>query len=337
MLFARAIRDLEALVSSGFTTVVDAGGLIALHLKYAVAEGTLVGPRVIAAGYPLSQTFGHGDTHYLPVEYVDARTARKLTPLMSLICDGVDECRKAARYALREGADFVKVMASGGVLSEKDRPEYRQFTVEELKAIVDEARAAKRFVHAHAQGAEGIRNAIEAGVKVLAHAIYLDEELTELAKERGVVIVPTLAVVARLLEVGAQAGIPEWGMRKAEEVYKTHIENIRKAYRRGAKLATGTDFFGGPFRHGENAVEIKLFVEKLGVEPSEALISATRIAAEASGLQNAVGTIERGKVADIVVVDGNPLTNVDLLLNPSNIVLVIKEGKVVKNTVRQLK
>ncbi|MCD6279131.1 MAG: amidohydrolase family protein, partial [Desulfurococcales archaeon] len=182
--FARAVRDLQNLLDAGFTTVVDAGGVIALHIKQAVEEGTIPGPRVVAAGYVLSQTFGHGDTHYLPVEYVDARTAKKLTPMMSLICDGVDECRKAARYALREGADFIKIMATGGVMSEKDRPEYRQFTVDEIRAIVDEARAAGRFVHAHAQGKEGIMNAVGAGVKVIAHAIYIDEDSAELAKEK---------------------------------------------------------------------------------------------------------------------------------------------------------
>ncbi len=330
LFFARAVRELEALINAGFTTIVDAGSLIALHLKYAVAEGTIIGPRIVAAGYPLSQTFGHGDAHYLPVEWVDARTTKKLTPLMSLICDGVDECRKAARYALREGADFIKVMASGGILSEKDRPEYRQFTIEELRAIVDEAQAAGRFVHAHAQGKTGIVNAIQAGVKVIAHAIFLDEEAATLAKDRDVVIVPTLSIAQRLIEVGSSAGVPEWGLRKIREVYEIHIENIRRAYRLGVKLATGTDFLGGPFRHGENALELKLFVEKLGMSPAKAIESATRIAAEAAGLSHAVGTLEPGKLADIVLVRGDPLDNIGVLLDANNIVIVIKEGRVVK-------
>jgi len=331
--FARAVKDLEALINAGFTTVVDAGSIIGLHLRDAVAEGTIVGPRIVAAGLPISQTFGHGDVHYFPVDWVDARTTKKVTPLMSLICDGVDECRKAARYALREGADFIKVMATGGVLSEKDRPEYRQFTLEELKAIVDEARAAKRWVHAHAQGKEGILNAVEAGVKVIAHAIYMDEEAAQIAKERDVVVVPTLSIVHRLLEIGAKVGVPEWGLRKAEEVYQIHLENIRRARRIGVKLATGTDFIGGPFRHGENALELKLFVEKLGATPAEAIMSATRVAAEAAGRRD-LGVISSGYTADIVVVDGDPLTDINVLLDASRIVLVIKEGTVVKNLLR---
>jgi len=327
---ARVVKDLEELIYSGFTTVGDAGSLIAVKVKQAVNEGTIVGPRIVAAGLTLSPTFGHGDTHYLPIEYVDFRTTRKLTPLASLICDGVDECRKAARYALREDADFIKIMATGGVLSQKDRPEYRQFTLEEIKAIVDEARAAGRFVHAHAQGTEGIKNAILGGVKVIAHAIYIDEECSALAKDLDVVVVPTLSIVDRILAIGSKIGIPEWGLKKAEEASKAHISNIRKAYKLGVKIATGTDFCGGPLRMGDNALEIKLLVEKVGMEPKEALIAATRVAAEAVGLKDKVGTIEKGKIADLIAVSGNPLSNLDILMSKDNIKLVIKEGKIIK-------
>jgi imidazolonepropionase-like amidohydrolase len=331
VLFARAVRDLEALLKAGYTTVVDAGGIVGLHLKYAVEEGSIDGPRIVAAGYPLSQTFGHADIHYLPVEYVDARTTRKPTVFAPLICDGPDECRKAVRYALREGADFIKVMASGGVLSEKDRPEYRQFTIEELRAIVDEARAAGRIVHAHAQGSEGIRNAIEAGVRVIAHAIHMDEELALLARDRGVVVVPTIAVLRKILELGPESGLPEWGLRKAEEVSEAHVENVRRAWRLGVKIAAGSDFFGGPFRLGENIVELKYLVELIGMQPREAIDAATRVAAEAAGLAEKVGTLEPGKRADVVVVRGDPLTNIEPILDPSNIVLVVREGRVFKN------
>jgi imidazolonepropionase-like amidohydrolase len=327
---ARVVKDLEELIYSGFTTVGDAGSLIAVKVKQAVNEGTIVGPRIVAAGLTLSPTFGHGDTHYLPIEYVDFRTTRKLTPLASLICDGVDECRKAARYALREDADFIKIMATGGVLSQKDRPEYRQFTLEEIKAIVDEARAAGRFVHAHAQGTEGIKNAILGGVKVIAHAIYIDEECSALAKDLDVVVVPTLSIVDRILAIGSKIGIPEWGLKKAEEASKAHISNIRKAYKLGVKIATGTDFCGGPLRMGDNALEIKLLVEKVGMEPKEALIAATKVAAEAVGLKDKVGTIEKGKIADLIAVSGNPLSNLDILMSKDNIKLVIKEGKIIK-------
>lgn len=327
---ARVVKDLEELIYSGFTTVGDAGSLIAAKIKYAVNEGSVLGPRIVASGLALSPTFGHGDVHYLPIEYVDYRTTRKLVPMASLICDGVDECRKAARYALREDADFIKIMATGGVLSQKDRPEYRQFTLDEVKAIVDEARAAGRFVHAHAQGTEGIKNSILGGVKVIAHAIYIDEECIALANENEVVLVPTLSIVDKILSIGSKIGIPEWALKKADEANKEHISNIRKAYKLGAKIATGTDFCGGHLKMGDNALEIKLLVEKIGMEPKEALIAATKVAAEAVGLNHKLGTIEKGKVADLLGVVGNPLSDVGILQDRRNIKLIIKEGKIIK-------
>ena len=334
--YARAVKDLEALLNAGFTTIRDCGGIIALHLRDAVAEGSIEGPRIVAAGLPISQTFGHGDTHYLPVEWVDARTTRKMTPLMSLICDGPSECRKAARYALREGADFIKIFSTGGVLSQRDRPEHPQFTLEEIKAIVEEARRTGRLVGAHAQGAEGIKNAIMGGVKTIAHAILIDEEAVEMSKEKNVVLVPTLSISHRLVEKGAEAGVPEWGLRKAEEMLELHVENIRMAYRHGAKIATGTDFIGGPMLpQGENALEIKLLVEKIGMSPVDALVAATRNAAEAAGLLDETGTLEEGKLADIILVRGNPTQNPETLQNPNNITLVMKEGRVYKNTLKE--
>lgn len=334
---ARAIKDLEALLDAGFTTIGDAGSVIALNLKQAVEEGTIIGPRIIASGYPLSQTFGHGDEHYLPVEWVDARTTKKLTPMMSLLCDGVDECRKAARYALRQGADFIKVMATGGVLSQRDRPEYIQFSKEELRAIVEEAEHANRFVHAHAQGSKGIIHAIEAGVKVIAHAIYIDDEGCELAKQRNVVVVPTLSVVEHILRYGEKIGIPPWGIEKSKEVYEEHISNIRRAYRRGVKLATGTDFMGGreAFRHGDNALEIKLLIEKIGMRPIDALKSATLYAAEAVGLSSLTGSLRKDKYADLIVIKGNPLDDPDLLLKRENILMIMKEGRIYKNIIEK--
>lgn len=328
--YARAVKDLEALAMAGFTTVVDAGSIVGLHLRDAVAEGTITGPRVVAAGPVLTQTFGHADVHYLPAEWVDYRTTKKVTPFASLICDGADECRKAARYAMREGADFIKVMASGGVLSQRDRPEHRQFTLEELRAIVDEASAAGRWVHAHAEGKPGIVNAARAGVKVIAHCDLMDEEAAEDVLKANATCVPTFAIDYRLLEEGEKLGVPEWGMRKIAELAEVHLENIKRAYRMGVRLATGTDFSGGVGRHGNNAEEVKIFVEKLGMRPDEALIAATRNAAYAAGLEGAAGQIVKGALADIIVVNANPLDDVGVLMDRSRIELVMRGGQLLK-------
>lgn len=334
LLVARGIRDLEAILDAGFTTIVDAGSIISLHLREAEREGTIRAPRIVAAGYTVSQTFGHGDIHFLPVEYVDARTTRLLTPFQTLLCDGADECRKAARYALRAGADFIKIFTTGGVASQLDRPEYPQFTVEEIKAIVEEARRARKFVHAHAEGAEGIVNALKAGVTRIAHAIYIDEEGIGLALEKNAVIIPTLTVVKLLVEHGEKAGVPEWALEKAREVYRVHVENIRRAYREGVRMATGTDLFFNPpgvNLYGRNATEILALVEDIGMKPMEALKAATVNAAYVAGLEGVVGELREGFKADIVVVRGNPLNDVRVLLNPDNIVLVIKAGRIVKS------
>jgi len=328
--YARAVKDLEALINAGFTTVVDAGSLVALHLRDAVNENTIVGPRVVASGLPLSMTFGHADTHYMPVDYVDYRTSKKLTPFMSLICDGTDECRKATRYAMREGADFIKVMATGGVLSQRDKPEHRQFTYEELKAIVDEAQAANRWVHAHAQGTEGILNSLRAGVKVIAHAIYINEEASEEAKKRNAVVVPTLSIVQRLIDDGEKLGVPEWGLKKSKEVYEQHLNATRLAYKMGVKIATGTDFDGGLGKMGTNAMELKLFVEKVGMSPLEAIRAATVNASSAAGLEGKVGLMRKGALADLIVVNGNPIDDINTLINVDNVKYVIKDGNLVK-------
>ncbi|MGC8566740.1 MAG: amidohydrolase family protein [Caldisphaera sp.] len=329
--FARAIKDLESIINAGFTTIVDAGSILAVQLKEAINEKTIIGPRIVAAGPVLSQTFGHGDTHYLPIDYVDYRTTKKLTPFSSLICDGCDECRKAARYAFREGADFIKVMASGGVLSQRDRPEYRQFTLEELKAIVDEANAVGKWVHAHAEGKIGIINSAKAGVKVIAHGDMMDEEAAKEVLRAGSVVVPTFAIDYALLEKGSELGVPEWGMKKIKELYEIHVDNARLAYKMGIKLATGTDFSGGVGKHGDNAIELKLFVEKIGMKNEEALISSTKIASEAAGLENSIGTLEKGKIADLIAIKGNPLEDINVLTNKDNILFVMKDGEIYKN------
>ena len=325
----KSVYDTVDLLEAGFTTVKDCGGF-GIYLKRAIAEGTTRGPRILSAGYVLSQTAGHGDTHFLPVEWVDARVSKRG---MSLLCDGVTECVKAARYALREGADFIKICTSGGVMSMVDRPEHTQFTLEEVRAIVEEARHVGKFVTAHCQGTEAMKNSIIAGVKTIDHAFYPDDEVIEMAKKKkDVVFVPTLSINWRIITEGEKAGYPPWAVVKGKEVWEITIKNIARLYRAGVTIASATDFCGSPLlKMGTNAMELELLVKHCGFKPMDAIVAATRNGAKACGLENEIGTIEKGKLADIIIVDGDPVKDIKVLQDNSKIKMVMKEGKIEAN------
>ncbi len=327
---ARAIKDLKATLDAGYTTVCDAGSSVALHLRDAINEGTVEGPRILAAGYPLSQTFGHGDLHFLPPEMVDPRTSPLRFPFQSLLCDGEDEFREGARYVLREGADFIKIFVTGGVASQKDKPEYPQMTKREIAAVVDEARKAQRFVHAHAESSEGYINAVESGVRILAHGMDLNDDAINLSVDRNVVLIPTLTIADIILKFGSSANLPDWVIEKTEEVHEVHKETVKKAYRAGVTIAAGTDFFIGSKEiqlYGLNSLEIKL-LHDIGMSAMDVLKAATCNAAAAANVNT--GSLKTGKIADVIVVDGDPLSDPSILLDKNRIKIVIKDGKFVK-------
>ncbi|MCX8188714.1 MAG: amidohydrolase family protein [Nitrososphaeria archaeon] len=325
----KALYDIQDLLSAGYTTVRDCGSLQGPYLKMAVESGLTKGPRIVTSGRVLTQTFGHGDEHYFPVEIVKLRSEYKLG-FGGILCDGVDECIKAARTVFREGADFIKICSTGGVMSQRDKPEDEQFTVEEIRAIVNEAKKVRSFVASHAQGAKGIKNALVAGVRTIEHGIYLDEEGAKMMIEQDAIMVPTLSIVHQLVSKGKEVGTPEWGLKKSLEVIDTHVKNVKKAKSLGVKIATGTDFIGSPMlKFGANAMELQLLVEKCDFTPMEAIVAATKNGADACGLLNKTGTLEVGKCADIIAVKGNPLEDVKLLQNKENIKFVIKGGVIV--------
>jgi imidazolonepropionase-like amidohydrolase len=322
----KSVFDAKDLLEAGFTTVKDCGGSNGIRLRQAIAEGTIRGPRIVAAGPILSQTFGHGDMHMIPVEWVKERRAFSMG---GIICDGVEECRRAARQALREGADFIKVCTSGGVLSMSDRPEYTQFTIEEIRAIVEEAHHVGKFVTAHCQGTEAMKNSIKGGIKTIDHAFYPDDEVIEMARRKDIIFVPTLSIMKQIVENGVEAGYPPWGVMKAKEAWEAVIKNIAKLYAAGFTMAVATDFTGSPLlKHGTNAMELELLIKYCGFKSMDALIAATRNGAKACGLEDKIGTIEAGKLADIIIVDGKPLEDIRILQDPQRIKMVIKEGKI---------
>lgn len=316
----RAVKDVETLIEAGFTTVREAGGNKAIYLRKAVEEGTIKGPRILTAHKAICITGGHYDLHFLPLDQV------RMMKGNFRLADGVDDCRKAVREQLREGADFIKICTTGGIMSQGTHPNETQFSREELRAIVEESHEHGKKVAAHAQGLNGIINAVRAGVDTIEHGTYLDEVIAEEMVEKRVFLVPTLSLIHKIATEGAEFGISPWALEKGAELNKIAAKVFNLARGRGVRIACGTDFSGAPpMRHGENAMELSLMVQA-GMSTSEAISSATQVAAEALGLGEHTGTLEKGKWADLLVIEGNPLEDINILSERSRIRMVVKEG-----------
>ena len=317
----RAAMDAWRCLDAGFTTVRDAGGMLAIYVKRAIEEGTIMGPRIVASGMVISQTAGHGDMHFVPIEW-NRRTQ------ITRLADGVPEVRKAAREQLREGADMLKIFTTGGIMSEKDKPTACQYSMDEIRAFVEEAQNAGVRTGTHAQGTQGIKNAVLAGVDNVDHGIYLDDEVIGLMVERGTTLVPTLSVLEAIVRHGRQEGALEASVRKAESVQEEHIASFRKALDAGVVCGLGTDYLSDPRSPmGANADELVNYVHKVGLSPMEAIVCATRNNAMVLGLQDEIGTLEAGKQADLIVVDGDPLADISVLRDRDRILEVYKAGK----------
>jgi len=300
---ARATADLRSLLSAGFTSVRDVGSGTGLALREAVAGGDVPGPRVFTSGRAISQTAGHGDSHFLPYEWVDDSG-------ISTLADGPAECRKTARKRIREGVDLLKIMTTGGVLSEKDSPRQPQFTDDEIAAMVEEAHRVDIPVASHAQGAPGIKSALRNGVDTIEHGFHMDEEALDLFYRHDAVFVPTLAIMYKIVTEGDEHGVPEYGLEKSRAAREAHFDAVERAYEAGVPIAAGTDFIGPDLvPHGENALELELLVEECGLSPRDALRSATGVAARTLP-ENDVGTLEPGNHADVVVLDGDPTRDI---------------------------
>ena len=317
-----AVPNARATLEAGITTARDAGGAPA-GVKMAIERGFFPGPRLLVAVTLLSQTGGHGD-FYLPCCINLMEHPPHDVP--SGVVDGVDEMRQRVREILRAGADWIKLCTSGGVLSPSDSPHSAQFTVEEIAVAVYEAAAQDKRCMAHAQSTRGIKNALEAGVATIEHGIYLDDEAIEMMRERGAYLVPTLVAPEDVLErAAAKPGmLPPYAIEKARAVMATHRESFRRAVEAGVKIAMGTDTGVGP--HGGNARELKLMVEHGGMTPMQAIVASTRTAAELLRMDDHIGTIETGKLAELLVVDGDPLSDIGVLAERSRLALVMKGG-----------
>lgn len=305
-----AARHAWETLRAGFTTVRDAGGknYMEFGVRDAIRSGRLSGSRILAAGKFLTMTGGRPNAGPYGREV-----------------DGADDARRGAREQLARGADLIKIMATGNVTSPNVHPGAQQLTEDEMRAAVEEAHKAGRKATAHAQGTEGIKAAVRAGMDSIDHAFYLDDEALDMMAERRVFMVPTLSAVYWILEAGPDAGIPQFILDKARAAAEAHIESFRRAVAHGVPIALGTDA-GMPFNHhGRNAFEFRLMVE-YGMTPMQAIVAGTSAAAECCGLED-LGLLRPGFIADIVAFAGDPSTDIRSL--ESRPVMVMQAGRIV--------
>ncbi len=321
-LMAYAIaKAIKQALDQGFTTVRDAGGAD-WGMKEAVKRGLIAGPRMFVSGHPLSQSGGHADYRTRAENQVGCDCGDAIGMLPS-IADGVDEVRRAARTQLRRGADAIKVMAGGGVVSPTDRLESVQYQPDELRAAVSEAQAAGTYVLAHAYTPQAIRAAVGAGVRSIEHGNFLDEDTAELMAKSGTFLVPTFVTYEKMHEQGRERGMTKAQLTKLELVLENGLEGLRHALRAGVPIASGSDLLGDLSRYKTRELEIKASV--MGAHA--ALVSTTRTNAELIGIADEVGTIEAGKRADMLVVNGDPLTDIALLQEETNLLAIVKAGQ----------
>lgn len=302
----KTVKRAEDLIKAGVTTARDLGGgeYIEMSLKRAIAEGLFTGPRLLVSGKVLTMTGGHG-------WWIGAEV------------DGMDEVRKAARLNIKLGADCIKMMATGGVMTPNVDPNNVQLAEEELRAGFEEAHKAGKLSATHAIGLNGIKNAVRAGVRTVEHGVYLDDEVINMMLERNTYLVPTLAAPRQILNAGEAGGVPKFMVDKSAKVVEFHMNSAAMAHKAGVKIACGSDA-GTPYNpHGDIFTEMALLVE-IGMSHLEAILSATAVAAEAMKLDDRLGTVQPGKLADLVVYNGDPLADLTVLKSP---LMVWKEGQ----------
>jgi imidazolonepropionase-like amidohydrolase len=324
----KTAENLRATLDAGVTTVRDAGGVDA-GIKMAVEEGVIPGPRLFVSIVILVQTGALWDLYLGSGARLDTRG---MMGAINHRCGGVEDLRQTVRELVHAGADVIKIETTGSVHGEPGRLPAPHFTLEELETVVYEAHAAGRRVMAHAEQGVGLRNTIQAGIDSVEHGFYVSDEDIALMLDRGTFLVPTLACnygILKIADAHPAAGIHPEAVEGAKRVMAAHAEGFRRAAEAGVKIAMGSDSFG--WFQGENLLELELMVRS-GYSPMQAIMAGTRFAAECLGNDDRLGTLTVGKIADVLVVDGDPLADIKVLQERENLALIMKEGKVIKNT-----
>jgi imidazolonepropionase-like amidohydrolase len=308
-------RNARVTLEAGFTTVrnVGAHGYVDIALRDAISAGDVAGPRMLTSGPGLSITGGHGDENYLAPQFAASNDG---------VANGVEGVTAKVRQNIKYGADVIKFAATGGVLSEGDDPEVAEYSLEEMKAIVETAHALGRKVATHAHGAKGIKYAVLAGVDSIEHGSYINDDAIAVMKKNGTYLVPTLYLEDWMLESGH---LPAFYHQKMVDVSAVAKKNIQHAMESGVKIAMGTD--AAVYPHGLNAHELDVYVNQLHMAPLAAIQSTTMNAADLLGWSDKVGSLDAGKWADIIAIDGNPVADVKLL---QDVKFVMKAGVVYK-------
>ncbi|TKC78231.1 amidohydrolase family protein [Trinickia terrae] len=322
----RALPLMRAMLRRGFTTIRDAGGA-GFPFKEAVESGLAEGPRMFVSGRALSQTGGHADMrarHDFIAPDMPCQCCVRVGAL-GRVADGVDAVRRAAREELQMGADQIKIMASGGVSSPTDPVGAWGYSEDEIRAIVEEARARGTYVLAHAYTAEAIARAVRCGVRTIEHANLIDDATARLVAEHGAFVVPTLVTYDALASEGEKYGLPPESVAKVEAVHEAGLRSLEILKRAGVRMGFGTDLLGEAQRLQSDEFRIRAQV----LSPAEIIASATLVGAEVLGMTGKLGRLAPGAIADVLVVDGNPLASVDCLLGQGDhIPLVMKEGHI---------
>lgn len=326
---ARALRDMAQLRQQGYTAFRDLGSDVLL-MRPAVAEGLLDVPRIFGAGRIISQIGGHGDVYQkLSLE----ASQRAYSP--AFIVNGVDEVRRACRINARNGADLIKIMTTGGVFSQGDKATpHSHFSQEEIRAAVEEAENMGSYVSTHAQATRGIKMALKNGVKCIEHGFYLDEECIELMVKNDCYLVPTLAIMhASKLYFQGKEGVLPYLKEKTEKSYEAHYRSLEMARKARITVGVGCDFLGDT-AFGCPYSEATLELERLcvaGYTPMEVITMATKVNARLLQMEDQLGTLESGKLADVLLVDGKPDEDIRVLRRSDHVKLVIQDGRIVKN------
>ncbi len=316
-----SLKNVQQDLYAGFTTLRDCGSqaFVSVALRDAINKGDFEGPRMFVSGYSLGSTGGHADSHYAPGVTCTAEEHP--------IIDGPDSARKAARFNLKNGADFLKFMSTGGVMSKGTTLGAQQLCDDEIAAIIEIANLYGVHTATHAHGTNGIKAAVRAGVTTVEHGMILDEEAIELMLEHGTYLTPTIIAAERICVKGPEMGLTPWMVEKANQALSHHEWGFRQCLERGVPITFGTDSATPYNYHGKQGYEFEL-LQRFGMDPHKALVAATMTNAKVLGVDKTQGSVEKGKVADLCAWSCDPMEDVKTM---QNCLFVMKEGVVVKS------